>query len=108
MIDAAYCRVENERGDAYDDPSEDTLFELIRDFELPDNGHLVVEGVGGWYIVAALLDDGTYEIEFRDPVRRVHRVETGTRLSGIANDMIVWIADTARYHRARTDGTQPM
>ncbi|MER5912090.1 hypothetical protein ABT124_16700 [Streptomyces sp. NPDC001982] len=110
MIGDPYCRVEAEGGEAYDDPSEDLLFELMRDFVLPDNGHLIVEGVGdgGWYVVAALLEDGTYEIEFRDPARRVHRVETGADLSEIANDVIVWIADTARFHRARVAQAQPM
>ncbi|MGW3725004.1 hypothetical protein [Streptomyces sp. NPDC000851] len=102
--------MESENGEAYEDPSEDLLFELMRDFELPDNGHLIVEAVGddGWYVVAALLEDGTYEIEFRDPARHVHRVETGTRLSDIANDMIIWIADTAGFHRARMARAQPM
>ncbi|WJY50243.1 hypothetical protein QRN89_10670 [Streptomyces chengbuensis] len=110
MSRSPYCRVESENGETYEDASEDLLYELMRAFELPDNGHLIVEGVGDsdWYIVAALLEEGVYEIEFRDPVRGVHRIETGSRLSEIANDMIVWVSDTVRFHQARAAHTQPM
>ncbi|MFF1597623.1 hypothetical protein ACFVYV_08995 [Streptomyces mirabilis] len=105
-----YCRLECENGEAYDDPSEDLIFDLMRSFEPPNNSHLIIEGVDGceWYVVAALLEEGVYEVEFRDPARRVHRVDRASRLSEVANDMIVWISDTVRYHEVRASHPQPM
>ncbi|MFI6561865.1 hypothetical protein [Streptomyces sp. NPDC050534] len=108
MTVSPYCRAVSVNGQTYADPSEDLLYELMYDFELPHNGYLIVEGSGddGWYVVAALLEDGTYEVRFRDPMRRVYRVQAGARLPEIVNDMIVWITDTARFHTARAAQAQ--
>ncbi|WP_371644586.1 hypothetical protein [Streptomyces mirabilis] len=95
ILGGAYCFVENERGERYDNPSEDLFFELIGELNPRDNGFFVVEPVedtSGWYVSVSLLDSGEFEIVYRCSSRGEHRVVISDSPSEISYDVTIWIA----------------
>ncbi|MGW0574737.1 hypothetical protein ACWD25_01955 [Streptomyces sp. NPDC002920] len=89
--------LETESGDRYEDPSEDHIFDKVVELTWPENTFFTIEGVtGGWYVVVSLLDDGNFEVEYRNPPLREHRIESAGAASDIAHDVIVWIAGIVR------------
>ena len=99
ILGDAYCFVENERGERYDNPSEDLLFELIGELNSRDNGSFVVESVdgsAGWYVSVSLLDSGEFESVYRCPSRGEHRVMVSGSPSEISYDVTVWISGLPR------------
>jgi hypothetical protein len=95
ILGGAYCFIENELGERYDNPSEDLIFEFIGDLNLRDNGSFVVEPVeasAGWYVSVSLLDGGEFETVYRCSPRREHRVVISRSPSGLAYDVTLWIS----------------
>ncbi|GII33464.1 hypothetical protein [Planotetraspora mira] len=96
-------KAETEGGELIVEPSEDALYEMIIELTAPDNTFVIVEpdeDDPAWFASASLLDDGTYEVEYRDTVRRRHELSVGSDPDRIARDAAVWVANTARAHRA--------
>ncbi|GAA4586808.1 hypothetical protein GCM10023194_34040 [Planotetraspora phitsanulokensis] len=96
-------KAETEGGELIVEPSEDALYEMITELTTPDNTFVIVEpdeDDPAWFASVSLLDDGTYEVEYRDTVRRRHQLSIGTDPDRIARDAVIWVADTARAHRA--------
>ena len=104
ILGDAYCVIENERGERYDNPSEDLIFEFIDDLNLRDNGSFTVEPIepsAGWYISVALLENGNFETVFRCSSRGEHRVVVSDSPSGIASDATIWISGLPRSLKPR-------
>ncbi|MFI6734688.1 hypothetical protein ACIBI9_17305 [Nonomuraea sp. NPDC050451] len=96
-------KAESEGGELIVEPSEDALYEMIIELALPDNTFVIVEPDEGdpiWFASVACLENGTYEVEYRDPLRRYHRLETATDPSRIASDVTMWTAQASRAHAA--------
>jgi hypothetical protein len=103
-------KAENESGELIVEPSEDALYEMIIDLTLPDNTFVIVEPDEDdptWFASVARLDDGIYEVEYRDPLRRYHRLDTATDPSHIASDVTIWTAQASRAHAALTRDSSP-
>ncbi|WP_225993610.1 hypothetical protein [Actinomadura rudentiformis] len=67
---ADYYIANTENGDHIDDPSEDALFMLLQDLDDTDNTFITIgpaDPNATWYASVALLEDGGYETEYRDP-----------------------------------------
>ncbi|WP_346227402.1 hypothetical protein [Microbispora maris] len=50
---------------------------MIEDFTHPDNTYVIIEPDeedSTWFASVALLEDGRYEVEYRDTLHREHRV----------------------------------
>ncbi|NUR84039.1 MAG: hypothetical protein HOY71_08125 [Nonomuraea sp.] len=96
-------KAETENGEFIPEPSEDAIYELITELTAPDNTFVIIEPDQDdplWFASVALLDDGGYEVEYRDPLHRRHEVSTQTDQGRIATELTLWIANTARAHRA--------
>ncbi|WP_433378008.1 hypothetical protein [Streptosporangium sp. CA-115845] len=96
-------KAETEGGELIVEPSEDALHEMILELSAPDNTFVIVEPDEDdpvWFASVSRLDNGTYEVEYRDAVRSRHHLNVETDPSRIANDVTCWSAATARAHRA--------
>jgi pimeloyl-ACP methyl ester carboxylesterase len=51
-----------------------------------------------WYASVSLLDDGTYEVDRRDPHRGEHELTTETDIGHIAEDLIIWLGRPQPTH----------
>lgn len=92
---ADYYIADTENGDHLDDPSEDALFMLISDLNHDDNTFVTIQPdteAPGWYASVSLLDDGSFEVERRDPGHREHELDTRTDPDRIAYDLTIWLA----------------
>ncbi|WP_431934581.1 hypothetical protein [Nonomuraea jabiensis] len=112
MVGREYIRLkaENEGGELILEPSEDALYEMIIELTLPNNTFVIVEPDEDdptWFASVARLDDGTYEVEYRDPLRRYHRLDIATDPSRIASDVTVWTAQASRAHAALSRDSSP-
>ncbi|MDX3111093.1 hypothetical protein [Nonomuraea angiospora] len=112
MVGREYIRLkaESEGGELIVEPSEDALYEMIIELALPDNTFVIVEPDEDdptWFASVACLDDGTYEVEYRDPLRRYHRLDTATDPSRIASDVTIWTAQASRAHAVLTRDSSP-
>jgi len=90
-----YYHADTEDGDHCDDPSEDLLFMLISDLSLPDNTFVVIEPGDesmDWFTSVSLLEDGTYEMEWRDMSRHDHELTIETDRGHIAKELTIWMA----------------
>lgn len=88
-----YCVLETEGGQRYGDPSQDHIFDMISGLEWPDETFFTIEGVNSdWYVVVTLLEEGGFEVEYKNPARREHRIESEDSPSNISTDVIVWIS----------------
>jgi hypothetical protein len=90
-----YYTAECENGTRWPDPSEDLLFMLIGELDHADNTHLVIEPAGepaNWYASVGLLEDGSYEVECRDPRYREHELTVETEIGPIAQQLAGWLA----------------
>lgn len=99
---AQYYVAESEGGDVVADPSEDALYMQISDLVWPDNSFVTVQPPGerqDWHVVVALLEEGGYEVEYRDTARGEHRVVNETRISDIAYEMIICLSGIVRRTR---------
>jgi hypothetical protein len=97
-VDAQYYIAESESGDVIADPSEDVLYMRIANLELPDNSFVTVQPPGereDWYVVVALLEEGGYEVEYKDKSRGEHRVVNENEISDIAHELIIWLGGVA-------------
>ncbi|WP_409471800.1 hypothetical protein [Streptomyces sp. HC307] len=95
ILGSPYCFIENERGERFDNPSEDLIFEFIGELNSHDNGSFVVEPVEpsvGWYVSVSLLDSGEFETVYRCSSRGEHRVVVSDSPSDISYDVTVWIS----------------
>ena len=111
-MDEPVLRALTEPGEAYDDPSEDLIFELLRDLDIGASGtFLIVERVadtsGQTYAQALRLDDGRYTVEYREGSADEHFTATVTDsraahvvLAGWAFGLRGW-RDTATWTRLR-------
>ncbi|MEU6746731.1 hypothetical protein ABZ914_10960 [Spirillospora sp. NPDC046719] len=69
--------------------------EAIGDLNLTDNTFITIEPLvdaPAWYASISLLDEGGYEVEYRDARRSDHQLTTETDPSKIAKDAILWLA----------------
>ncbi|MFB9832620.1 hypothetical protein [Actinoallomurus acaciae] len=82
---ADYYIADTENGDHVDDPSEDSLFMLFTELN-------TVDQEATWYASVSLLDDGTYEVEYRDARRREHELSVQTDRGQIARHLTIWLA----------------
>jgi hypothetical protein len=92
---ADYYIADTENGDHIDDPSEDALFMLFTDLNTADNTFVTINPAdpqATWYASVSLLDDGTYEVEYRDARQREHELSVRTDRSQIARDLTIWLA----------------
>lgn len=92
---ADYYTADTENGDHIDDPSEDALLMLIDDLNQTDNTFVTItpaDDDATWYASVSLLDDGTYEVERRDPGRGEHELTTESDIGHIAQDITIWLA----------------
>jgi hypothetical protein len=92
---AYYYYAETENGDHMADPSEDGLFMLLAELDHAGNTFITVKPArdSAWYASVTLLEDGSYTVERRDPVRQQHEFGTETDIGKIALDLTVWLAD---------------
>ncbi|MEV4567766.1 hypothetical protein AB0K12_28695 [Nonomuraea sp. NPDC049419] len=82
-------------------PSGDALHEMIIALAPPDNSFVIVEPDEDdptRFASVARLDDGTFGVEYRDPLRRYHRLDIATAPDRIASDVTIWTASAARAH----------
>jgi hypothetical protein len=89
-------------GQVLDEPSEDTIFELLTDLSEPDNTRLTIAPPGAgapWRAVVSLLPGGGFEVEYHDTTGGEHRVVTETNPDRIALDLIVWVSSMVRDGR---------
>ncbi|PWJ05401.1 hypothetical protein DKG34_21645 [Streptomyces sp. NWU49] len=92
-----YC-ADSENGDHVDDPSEDTLFELVSDLNGTDNTFVAIqpdEDAPAWFASVAVLETGGYEIVRRDTSRREHDVTVETSIDQIVGGLTNWLAARA-------------
>ncbi|MGW4624248.1 hypothetical protein [Streptomyces sp. NPDC004592] len=93
MFAPAYSILETEDGSRYEDPSQDHIFDKVEELAWPNNTFLTIEGTeSDWYVVVSLLEEGTFEVEYKNPQRREHRIEAGGTPSTISYDVTLWIA----------------
>lgn len=92
---ADYYDADTENGDHIDDPSEDALFMLLEDLDHDGNTFVTINPAddSGWYASVTFLDDGSYEVERRDPDRNQHELSTEADLSAITKNLTIWLAD---------------
>ena len=92
---ADYYDADTENGDHIADPSEDALLMLLQDLSSDGNTFVTINPAddSGWYASVSLLDDGSYEVEHRDPDRHQHELTTSTDTAAIAKDLTAWLAD---------------
>ena len=91
----SYYVAESENGGSIEDPSEDALFEMVSELALPDNGFITIEPPGGrshWYVVISLLPDLGYEVEYRNALKREHRLVSESDCSEVAQNVTIWLA----------------
>lgn len=72
-----YYHADTEDGGHRADLSEDLLFMIIDELYHPANTFVVIEPEDesmDWFASVSLLDDGTYEMEWRDMSRRDHEL----------------------------------
>jgi hypothetical protein len=104
---ADYFIADTENGDHIDDPSEDALFMLISELNHTDNTFVTVQPDDDdpvWYASVSLLDNDSYEVEYRDPRHREHDLATATDRNQIAQDLTLWLARRRNPNRpTRTD-----
>lgn len=94
-----YYHADTEDGGRWDDPSEDLLFMLIDELFHPDNTFVVFEPVDesmDWFALASVLEDGTYEMEWRDMSRHDHALTVESDRGHIAKQLTIWLA--ARHY----------
>ena len=99
MIDAQNYVAESESGDVVADPSEDALYMRISDLVYPNNSFVAIQPSGeqeDWHVVVALLEEGGYEVEYRDKGRGEHCVVNETKISDIAYEVIIWVGEVVR------------
>ena len=91
---ADYYDADTENGDHIADPSEDALFMLLQDLDPDGNTFVTINPAddSGWYASVSLLDDGSYEVERRDPDRDQHELTTEADTNTIAKDLTIWLA----------------
>ncbi|MEU7918949.1 hypothetical protein [Micromonospora zamorensis] len=91
---ADYYDADTENGDHIADPSEDALYMLLQELHQPDNTFVTINPAddSDWYASVSLLDDGSYEVERRDPRHHQHAHTTATDISAIAKDLTIWLA----------------
>jgi hypothetical protein len=54
---------------------------MISELKWPEATFFTIEGKNAnWYVVVTLLEEGGYEVEYRNPERREHRVGGETPL----------------------------
>ena len=90
-----YYHADSEDGEHWDDPSEDLLFMLIEELNHTDNTYVVIEPDDEsmtWFASVSLLEDGTYEMEWRDMSRRDHELTVETDRGHIAKELTIWLA----------------
>jgi hypothetical protein len=90
-----YYHADTEDGGHWVDPSEDLLFMLIDELYHPVNTFVVIEPEDesmDWFASVSLLDDGTYEMEWRDMSRRDHELTVETDRGHIAKELTTWLA----------------
>lgn len=104
---ADYYDADTENGDHIADPSEDALFMLLQDLDQHENTFVTINPAddSDWYASVSLRDDGSYEVERRDPSRHQHELTTDADISAIARDLTIWLAarDYPRRPTSRTD-----
>ena len=105
-----YYIAKSEGGDVKEDPSEDALYMMIEDLTHPDNTYVIIEPDeedSTWFASVAVLlaanqlEDGRYEVEYRDTLHREHRVTVENDLSHIAKETTIWLAHHAVINRKR-------
>lgn len=90
-----YYHADTEDGEHWDDPSEDLLFMLIEGLDHTANTFVVIEPDDesmDWFASVSLLEDGTYEMEWRDMSRRDHELTVETDRGHIAKELTRWMA----------------
>ncbi|MCO5970974.1 hypothetical protein [Actinoallomurus soli] len=101
-MDADYYVADTEDGDHIDDPSEDALFMLLKDLDATENTFVTItpaDPEAAWYASVSRLEEGGYEVEYRDPRHREHELTVQTNRSKIAKDLTLWLA--RRHHPGR-------
>ena len=95
-------KAETENGELIREPSESAIFGLIVELAVPDNTFVIIEpdeDDPAWFASVSLLEDGSYEVEFRDPIHRDHQVSTHTdHPSRIADTVADWAFYASRIH----------
>jgi hypothetical protein len=92
---ADYYIADTENGDHIDDPSEDSLFMLLKALDDADNTFLTITPADldtAWYASASRLENGGYEVECHDPRSREHELTVQTDPNKIAKDLTLWLA----------------
>jgi hypothetical protein len=83
-----------ESGEAFDDPSEDLLFELLGDIERGDEQFLIVTRLtdpsNETYAQTVRNDDGSWLVERRDGSRERHFAATLPDLGDVHRVMTAW------------------
>lgn len=90
-----YYHADTEDGGHWDDPSEDLLFMLITELRHSDNTFVVIEPYdesADWFASVSLLEDGTYEMEWKDMSRRDHELTVETDRGRMAKELAIWLA----------------
>ncbi len=90
-----YYHADTEDGRHWDDPSEDLLFMLVEELDHAANTFVVIEPDDesmDWFASVSLLEDGTYEVEWRDMSRRDHELTIETNRGHIAKELTRWLA----------------
>lgn len=107
---ADYYYAETENGRHLDDPSEDGLFDVIGELDHADNTFVIIQPDDddpAWYASVAHCDDGAYEVERRDVLRREHELTTATDRGAVAKDLTLWLAARNYPNRpARSPNTE--
>jgi hypothetical protein len=93
----AVLRATNEAGEAYDDPSDDLLFELLDEL-VPGNSFVIVDRVeperAGHFMQAVMGPDGSpWVLEYREGPQETHRSTSIDSMRAVHEVMTKWAFD---------------
>ena len=105
-----YYHADSEDGEHWDDPSEDLLFMMIEGLNHTDNTFVIIEPDDEsmtWFASVSLLEDGTYEMEWRDMSRRDHELTVASHRGRIAKELTMWLAARHFPGKPRQSSARP-
>ena len=100
-----YYRAETEAGTVIDDPSEDSIFDLLGKLDLAENTFVTIEHPDEkWYVSITRASAREFEIVYKDPATGEHRIERDRDRGRIAKDVTIWLGRTWDLRHANEPG----
>jgi hypothetical protein len=95
-------RASNEAGESYDDPSEDVLFELLRELG-EDNSFLIVDRLDrpDSFMQTVRDGSGTFVVEYREGSKESHYATTIDSMRETHKVMTAWASELPGWKENR-------